>query len=99
MQKVSDILPAWQEESRQPQALKQGQPLGYMQRGGSPTCKDRVYASVMGAYAVDLLCEGKSNRLVAYKDGKFVDFDIDEALAMTKDIDEYEFNISALLSK
>ena len=69
------------------------------QRGGSPTCKDRVYASVMGAYAVDLLCEGKSNRLVAYKDGKFVDFDIDEALAMTKDIDEYEFNISALLSK
>ena len=73
--------------------------LGYMQRGGSPTCKDRVYASVMGAYAVDLLCEGKSNRLVAYKDGKFVDFDIDEALAMTKDIDEYEFNISALLSK
>ena len=52
-----------------------------------------------GAYAVDLLCEGKSNRLVAYKDGKFVDFDIDEALAMTKDIDEYEFNISALLSK
>ena len=73
--------------------------LGYMQRGGSPTCKDRVYASVMGAYAVDLLCEGKSNRLVAYKDGKFVYFDIDEALAMTKDIDEYEFNISALLSK
>ena len=73
--------------------------LGYMQRGGFPTCKDRAPASVLGAYAVDLLCEGKSNRLVAYKDGKFVDFDIDEALAMTKDIDEYEFNISALLSK
>ena len=46
--------------------------LGYMQRGGSPTCKDRMYASVMGAYAVDLLAEGKSNRIVAYKDGKFV---------------------------
>ena len=43
--------------------------LGYMQRGGSPTCKDRMYASIMGAYAVDLLAEGKSNRLVAYKDG------------------------------
>ena len=56
--------------------------LGYMQRGGSPTCKDRMYASIMGAYAVDLLAEGKSNRLVAYKDGKFVDYDIDEALAM-----------------
>ena len=71
--------------------------LGYMQRGGSPTCKDRMYASIMGAYAVDLLAEGKSNRLVAYKDGKFVDYDIDEALAMTKDINDYEFNISALL--
>lgn len=70
-----------------------------MQRGGSPTCKDRMYASVMGSYAVDLLVEGKSNRLVAYKNGKFVDFDIDEALAMKKDINEYEFNISALLSK
>ena len=36
---------------------------------------------------------------LAYKDGKFVDYDIDEALAMTKDINDYEFNISALLSK
>ena len=70
-----------------------------MQRGGSPTCKDRMYASVMGAYAVDLLGEGKSNRVVAYKDGKFVDYDIDEALAMKKDISEYEFNISTLLSR
>ena len=73
--------------------------LGYMQRGGSPTCKDRMYASIMGSYAVDLLVAGKSNRLVAYKDGRFVDYDIDEALAMTKDINDYEFNISALLSK
>jgi 6-phosphofructokinase 1 len=38
--------------------------LGHIQRGGSPTCKDRVYASTMGAIAVDLLCEGKSNRVV-----------------------------------
>ena len=72
--------------------------LGYMQRGGSPTCMDRMYASIMGSYAVDLLVAGKSNRLVAYKNGKFVDYDIDEALAMTKDISEYEFNISSLLS-
>lgn len=72
--------------------------LGHMQRGGSPTCKDRVYASTMGAIAVDLLCEGKSNRLVAYKGGKFVDFDIDEALAMTKDISDYQFNIGRNLS-
>jgi len=73
--------------------------LGYMQRGGSPTCKDRVYASVMGSYAVDLLCEGKSNRVVAYKDGKFVDYDIDEALAMRKEIDNYQFQLSSLLSR
>ena len=58
--------------------------LGHMQRGGSPTCKDRVYASTMGALAVDLLCKGASNRVVGYRHGEFVDFDIDEALAMTK---------------
>jgi 6-phosphofructokinase 1 len=68
--------------------------LGYMQRGGSPTCKDRVYATTMGALAVDLLCEGKTNRLIGYKNGEFVDFDIDEALAMQKDIPEYMFQIS-----
>ena len=44
--------------------------LGHMQRGGSPTCKDRVYASTMGAMAVDLLCQGKSNRVVGYKNGQ-----------------------------
>lgn len=58
--------------------------LGHMQRGGSPTCKDRVYASTMGALAVDLLCEGKTNRVVGYRHGDFVDYDIDEALAMKK---------------
>ncbi|WP_455191054.1 6-phosphofructokinase [Eubacterium ramulus] len=72
--------------------------LGHMQRGGSPTCKDRVYASTMGAYAVDLLCEGKSNRIVAYKDGKFVDYDVDEALAMEKHISDYQFNVGRNLS-
>ena len=60
--------------------------LGHMQRGGSPTCKDRVYASIMGAYAVDLLCKGATNRVVAYRGGEFVDFDIDEALAMNKNL-------------
>ncbi len=62
--------------------------LGHMQRGGTPTCKDRVYASTMGVLAADLLCRGKSNRVVAYKNGDFCDFDIDEALAMQKDIPE-----------
>lgn len=71
--------------------------LGHMQRGGSPTVKDRVYATTMGAMAVDLLCEGKSNRVVAVKDGKFVDYDIDEALAMEKSVDEYMYMISKIL--
>lgn len=58
--------------------------LGYMQRGGSPTCRDRVYATMMGSIAVDLLCAGKSNRVVGFKNGEFCDFDIEEALAMRK---------------
>ena len=72
--------------------------LGHMQRGGSPTCRDRVYASIMGSYAVDLLAAGKTNRVVAYKGGKYTDFDIDEALAMQKHLDEYEYKVSKALS-
>jgi len=71
--------------------------LGYMQRGGSPTCTDRVYASIMGAKAVQLLMEGKSNRVVAYKDGKYVDYDIQEALAMKKDLPEEYYAMSRLM--
>lgn len=71
--------------------------LGHMQRGGTPTCKDRVYASIMGAKAVQLLCEGKSNRLVAYKNGEYVDFDIQEALQMKKDIPEDQYEICKVL--
>jgi 6-phosphofructokinase 1 len=71
--------------------------LGYMQRGGMPTCKDRVYASIMGATAAKLLVEGKSNRLVAYKHGEFVDYDIQEALAMTKDIPNDQYEIAQTL--
>ena len=72
--------------------------LGHMQRGGSPTCKDRVYASIMGAYAVNLLCQGKSNRVVAYRNGDFVDFDINEALSMEKAIPEYQLEVAKNLS-
>ena len=73
--------------------------LGYMQRGGAPTCKDRVYASIMGAKAVELLEEGKTNRVVAYKHGEFLDFDIQEALNMKKDIPEDQYEISKLLTR
>ena len=72
--------------------------LGHMQRGGSPTCKDRVYASTMGALAVDVLLEGKTKRVIGYKNGEYVDFDINEALAMQKSIPEYQYGISYSLS-
>ena len=71
--------------------------LGYMQRGGSPTCKDRYYASMMGSYAVDILAAGKSNRVVAHRHGEFVDYDIEEALSMQKNIDEYQYNVARIL--
>ena len=68
-----------------------------MQRGGAPTCKDRVYASIMGARAVELLLEGKSNRVIAYKNGEYCDFDIQEALTMSKDIPEDQYRVSKML--
>ena len=71
--------------------------LGHLQRGGSPTAVDRIHASMMGAKAVDLLCEGKQKRVVAYKNGEYIDYDINEALQMTKDIDEYMYEVSNLL--
>ena len=71
--------------------------LGHLQRGGSPTAVDRMHGSMMGAIAVELLAEGKSNRVVAYKEGKYVDFDINEALKMEKNIDDYHVEVSKLL--
>lgn len=72
--------------------------LGYMQRGGQPTAKDRYYASIMGAYAVDILLQGKTNRVVGFSKGEFVDYDIEEALNMEKGINEYQFEVAHLLS-
>ena len=61
--------------------------LGHIQRGGSPTLRDRVMASHMGSYAVDLLEKGIGNRVVASKGGEIVDYDILEALNMKKTVD------------
>lgn len=72
--------------------------LGHIQRGGNPTCKDRVYASAMGAKAVELLCEGKTNRVVGYTNGEFVDYDIQAALDMEKGLDPYLFHITKKLT-
>ena len=61
--------------------------LGHIQRGGSPTLRDRVVASEMGYYAVELLEKGIGNRVVVTKDGKVTDYDILEALSMKKSVD------------
>lgn len=73
--------------------------IGHIQRGGSPTCKDRVYASAMGAKAVDILVAGGSNRVVAYKHGEYVDFDIEEALSMKKTLDPYLYDMAKKLAR
>jgi 6-phosphofructokinase 1 len=73
--------------------------IGYAQRGGSPTVQDRVYATCMGAKAVDLLLAGAKNRVVAHKNGEFVDFDIEEALAMKKDINQVMYDLSLRMSR
>ena len=73
--------------------------LGYMQRGGMPTCRDRVFASIMGSMAAKLLDEGKTNRVVCYRDGKFVDMDLNEALSMEKKFWEDQYDICKILSK
>lgn len=61
--------------------------LGHVQRGGSPTVRDRVAGSLMGCKAVDLLEQGIGNRVIAMKKDDIVDFDIFEALNMEKHID------------
>ena len=61
--------------------------LGHVQRGGSPTLRDRVEATRMGYYAVELLEQGIGNRVVGIKDSKIVDYDIQEALSMKKSYD------------
>ena len=72
--------------------------LGHLQRGGSPTVRDRVAASLMGAKATQLLAQGISGRVVAMKGDSVVDFDIDEALEMKKEIDEHLIHTSKILS-
>lgn len=72
--------------------------LGHVQRGGSPTLRDRVVASRMGYHAVELLEKGLGNRVVAMKGEQIVDYDITEALEMPRVFDENLYRISAKLS-
>jgi 6-phosphofructokinase 1 len=72
--------------------------LGHVQRGGSPTVQDRVMASEMGYYAVELLSQGIGNRVIVMKDNKVVDYDIHEALQMKKPFEDRLYEISNVIS-
>ena len=72
--------------------------LGHVQRGGSPTVRDRVMASEMGYEAVKLLKGGIGNRVIAYRENKIVNYDIYEALAMVKPFDIESYNIANSIS-
>lgn len=72
--------------------------LGHIQRGGSPTSQDRVMATRMGYYAVKILMEGKSNRVVVFDDNKVTDFDIEEGLARKKDLNQALFEAAQMVA-
>lgn len=67
--------------------------LGHIQRGGAPTARDRVNATKMGYRAVELLCEGKSGRIICTHSGIITDVDINEGLAMKKSIQQEEVDV------
>ena len=74
--------------------------LGYIQRGGNPTAKDRMYGSLMGAYAVEILNNGKKNRIVAIKNDVLVDYDITEAPTIENNqLDSFQYEMSLRLSE
>ena len=72
--------------------------LGHIQRGGTPTGRDRVNATKMGFLAVELLLEGKTNRVVCTNDGHFTDVDIDEGLAMNRCVQKMEVDVLAAMT-
>lgn len=67
--------------------------IGHVQRGGSPTARDRVMATRMGHYAVECLLRGARDRVVAYRDSHICDLDISEALQMKKELDPYMYRV------
>ena len=72
--------------------------LGHIQRGGSPTGRDRVNATKMGYLAVELLLQGKTNRVVCTQNGSFTDVDIEEGLCMERGIQTMEVDVLAAMT-
>ncbi len=72
--------------------------LGHVQRGGSPSARDRVMASRMGHFAVEKLVEGQTNMIVCYRNSQICSMPISEAFAMTKGLDEYMYRVAQDIS-
>lgn len=72
--------------------------LGHIQRGGAPTVRDRVMATRMGYHAVRILMEGASNRVVCARNSEITDFDIEEGLSMSKDLDQQLYEVATTVS-
>ena len=72
--------------------------LGHIQRGGTPSGRDRVNATKMGFMAVEMLLEGKTNRVICTKEGCFTDVDIDEGLQMSRRIQKMEVEVLAAMT-
>jgi 6-phosphofructokinase 1 len=72
--------------------------LGHIQRGGSPSAYDRILASRLGARAVEVLLEDRSQRVIGIKNNEVVDIDIDEALAVNREFDEDFYELTKILS-
>ncbi len=74
--------------------------LGYIQRGGQPTAKDRMYGSLMGSYAIEILQHDKKNRIVAIKNDILTDYNIEEALTLKNNtLDSFQYKLNLLLSE
>ncbi len=72
--------------------------LGHLQRGGIPTAVDRMHASMMGYYSVKEIVNGKKNRIMVYRDGKYLDLDLNEALEYKREYDNELYEITKILS-
>lgn len=72
--------------------------LGHLQRGGQPSAADRMHASMMGYKAVEVLLQGKKNRVIVYKDGKHIDIDITEGLNYKREYDNSLYEIIKTLA-
>ena len=75
-----------------------GTVLGHVQRGGSPSMRDRVVAAQMGVHAIELLQAGYYNRVVALKNDAIVDYEIEEALNMKKELDPIMLCVAKVVS-